>query len=258
MPDPRLARYWDALARENALESILTRKAESPWDTDEFFATGRAHVARIVHEIERRVTHLHRQTALDFGCGVGRLTVPFAEHFRKVVGVDAAPAMIARARQMHADQPRCRFVVDRHGHLRRFRTGTFDLVHSALVLQHIPPAFARRYIAELIRVTAQNGVTVFQLPEPIEPDAEELFRNAPIVGSPLKRAIPRWVVRRWRGFKYRRIADRVPRMAMFGLARTDVVDIIRDARATLLDALDDRSHGTDVPGYLYIVRRSHD
>jgi SAM-dependent methyltransferase len=255
MPDPRLARYWDVLARDSALESILTGKAASTWDADQFFATGRAHVARIMREVECRLPDLGRRAALDFGCGVGRVTVPFAAHFEKVVGVDAAPAMIARARQMHATQPRCRFVLNRRGHLRKFGSGSFDLVHSALVLQHIPPAFARRYISELIRVTAPGGVTVFQLPEPIEPDAEEIFCNAPVVGSPLKRAIPRWIVRRWRGFKYQRIADRVPRMAMFGLMRVDVVETIAKAGGRLLDALDDRSHGSEVPGFLYIVAR---
>jgi len=252
MPDPRLARYWNVLARKNALESILT--ATSNWDANEFFATGRAHVARIMQEVESRAPELRRTAALDFGCGVGRVTVPFAAYFNKVVGVDIAPAMIAQARRMHADQPQCRFVVNRGRHLRGFRSGEFDLVHATLVLQHIPPAFARQNISELIRVTARTGVTVFQMPEPIEPDAEELFCEAPVVGSAMKRAIPRWIVRRWRAFKYFRIADRVPRMAMFGMLRADVVDTVENAGGRILDVVEDRSHGTDVPGFLYIVQ----
>ena len=45
-------------------------------------------------------------------------------------------------------------------------------------------------------------------------------------------------------------------MAMFGLVRVDIVHTIAKAGGQLLDALDDRSHGTDVPGFLYIVERT--
>jgi SAM-dependent methyltransferase len=48
--------------------------------------------------------------------------------------------------------------------LRRFPNGTFDLVHSCLVLQHVPPDITPGYIAEFFRVSRRGGLVVFQLP----------------------------------------------------------------------------------------------
>lgn len=36
----------------------------------------------------------------DFGCGVGRLTLPFADCFDNVVGVDISPAMLAEGEKI--------------------------------------------------------------------------------------------------------------------------------------------------------------
>ena len=39
-----------------------------------------------------------RRSALDFGCGIGRLSQALAEHFDQVYGVDISPKMIELAR----------------------------------------------------------------------------------------------------------------------------------------------------------------
>lgn len=257
MSDPRLLRYWDILARRDSLGSILVRnQSREGLDADSFFETGREHIARIMREVDLYAPRLRRLAALDFGCGVGRLTVPLAVHFERVIGLDASPEMIAQARRIHGTSSPCQFILNRRSDLRCFRDGSFDLVHSALVLQHIPPAIALRYIGELVRVTAPGGLTIFQLPEVIEEDAEELYCSGPIKGSRVKRATPLWAVRLWRRYKYRRIADREPRMAMFGLPLEVVTEAVRTAGGTLLNALEDHSHGTAVAGFLYIVNRN--
>lgn len=70
----------------------------------------------------------------------------------------------------------------------------------------------------------------------------------------MKAAVPAWIVRPWRRIKYRRVADRVPRMAMFGVDREEVIDTVRAAGGEVVEALDDTSHGTDCAGFLYIAR----
>lgn len=40
-----------------------------------------------------------RKHALDFGCGVGRLTQALAAHFDEVTGVDISPSMIKLAKK---------------------------------------------------------------------------------------------------------------------------------------------------------------
>ncbi len=50
-----------------------------------------------------------KRRALDFGCGVGRLTQALARHFNIVDGVDIAPSMIELANQFNRSGGRCRY-----------------------------------------------------------------------------------------------------------------------------------------------------
>jgi SAM-dependent methyltransferase len=249
-------RHWNTLGRDDPYRAILTgNKGEiGGWDVDEFFATGRADATRFIADLNRIKPDAARQRALDFGCGVGRVTRALAEHFQSVVGVDVAETMIARARRLNEDRPNCRFVLNRPVHLRGFADGAFDVVYSRLVLQHIPPRLLRRYIPELVRVTAPGGILVFQLPEVIARDSEEVFCDAPVVGNPLKRRLPRVLVRAYRMAKYRFLVDESsPRMLMFGMEREVVVSLVQRAGGQIVTIQPEQSHGRDVPGFEYWV-----
>ena len=193
----RLGRHWNALGRDNPYHAILTGPGGEigPWTVEEFFAMGHADATRFMSDLNRIAPSVPRQRALDFGCGVGRVTRALAEHFESVVGVDVAESMIARARELNEDRRNCEFVANRSTHLRRFAEGSFNVVYSRLVLQHIPPRLLRRYIPELVRVMAPGGILMFQLPDVMAPDSEEVFRDAPVLGHPLKRRLPRPLVR---------------------------------------------------------------
>jgi len=106
-----------------------------------------------------------RDSALDFGCGVGRATRALADHFETCVGVDISETMIAEARRLAGGGTRCHFVTIQGGDLAQFESGQFDLVYSVLVLQHLEGSDAiRTVITELVRVCARRGLLVFQLP----------------------------------------------------------------------------------------------
>ena len=107
----------------------------------------------------------HRERALDFGCGPGRLTRALSSRFARCVGVDVSDEMITRARELNPDINNCEFVLNGRPDLELFDSGTFDFVYSSKVLQHMPhPNEAIRYIQEFIRVVRDDGVVVFQLP----------------------------------------------------------------------------------------------
>lgn len=251
----RLGWAWDRLGQENALGAILTRDGRvAEWDLAEFLATGNADVARFLDDLDRIAPGVRRGRALDFGCGVGRITRALATHFEEVVGVDVAPSMIERARALNTECAGCSFVLNRAPHLRAFRTGTFDVVYSRLVLQHIHPSVVRKYIPELIRVVAPGGVLMFQLPGVMAVDSRRAFENAPVLGSALKRRLPRPIVVLWRRLKYLFIRKRSgAHIEMFGMARGEVESLIAAAGGRLLAATPDYSHGESGTGFEYWV-----
>ena len=161
-----LARNWEALGRTDPLFGVLSdpTKYGGKWDQDEFFASGRAHVDKLLRTLADARASFLPGTCLDFGCGVGRLTIPLADSFHHTIGVDVARPMVDAAARHRPPGARCEFIVNRDPDLRRFETGTFDVVHSCLVLQHIPPEVALRYVAEFFRVTRPGGLVVFQIP----------------------------------------------------------------------------------------------
>lgn len=161
-----LALNWEALGDDDPFYGVLSdpSKHGNQWSVDEFFASGRAHVQTLLRMLADARATFTPGRCLDFGCGVGRLTLPLSELFDSTVGVDVAEPMIAAAARHRPPGARCEFVVNHEPHLRRFADGSFDFVHSSLVLQHIPPPIAMTYVEEFFRVCRSGGLVVFQLP----------------------------------------------------------------------------------------------
>src|SRR5215831_9751330 len=108
-----LQRNWDILGKEDPLWAILTweDKKGNNWDLEQFFASGAHEIAEVMLYISDLHLDGPRHRALDFGCGVGRLTQALARHFAKVTGIDIAPSMVARARGLDLEH-RCEFIVN--------------------------------------------------------------------------------------------------------------------------------------------------
>lgn len=76
-------------------------------------------------------------TVLDVGCGIGRVTVFFANSAGFVVGLDISEEMIRRAKELtHSRRNKIQYVVA-SSHDMPFRTEAFDIVNCVAVLQHI-------------------------------------------------------------------------------------------------------------------------
>jgi SAM-dependent methyltransferase len=176
-----LGRWWDKAGREDPLYAILTEPEArgGGWDEDRFFATGRTDVEDALERVRAAGRTLGTDRALDFGCGVGRLTQALAARFDQVDGVDIAPSMIAEADRYNRSGSRCRYHVNARADLSMFDDDTFDLVFSLVVLQHIPPELARGYVAEFIRVLRPDGLAVFQIATAARVKREPVRGSAP-------------------------------------------------------------------------------
>jgi ubiquinone/menaquinone biosynthesis C-methylase UbiE len=128
---------------------------------NEFFNSGEEHIRSVLELVRRYVDPAFTPTeALDFGCGVGRLLIPLSRICNRVVGVDVSDAMLLEA------QRNC----DRHsiGNVELAKsddqlsqvTGTFDLIHSVIVFQHIPPIRGIQIFRSLLARLANGGVGV--------------------------------------------------------------------------------------------------
>jgi ubiquinone/menaquinone biosynthesis C-methylase UbiE len=157
-----LKNAWEGLAERDALSAILTddSKAGGKWDLAEFMATGDAEIATVMsHLAAIGQTPDGSGAALDFGCGVGRLTQAMARCFASCVGVDISQHMIQQAESLN-QFAHCRYVASSTARL-PFDDASFSFIYSNIVLQHVPRRFAKQYLREFIRVLAPAGVLVF-------------------------------------------------------------------------------------------------
>jgi SAM-dependent methyltransferase len=163
-------REWEEIAGEDALWAILSYSDRKfgAWDRDEFFRTGEVEIEALMAraaELGRPVGHA---SALDFGCGVGRLTRALSQHFDGCLGLDISDTMVEGGRELNSDRPACTFEVNPQPDLRGREDGSFDLIFTRIVLQHQPSRAAiEAYLAEFLRTLKDDGLLVFQLPSAI-------------------------------------------------------------------------------------------
>jgi SAM-dependent methyltransferase len=149
----------------------------------EFFETGQVHVKRVLRIVLDRCGAIACQkSALDFGCGVGRLVIPFASVFEHVTCVDVSPAMLRVAEEncLQRGIRNVDFLVS-DDDLTRV-VGKFDFIHCYLVLQHIPTRRGERIIDHLLERLNNEGVLALHFPfkrndSPIRKSAHFLRRN---------------------------------------------------------------------------------
>ncbi|MCX6554440.1 MAG: class I SAM-dependent methyltransferase [Candidatus Aminicenantes bacterium] len=163
--------FWEQYAQSDPLWAILSDPAmkNRQWDLQHFFRTGRHEMSLLFFHLN----HLHIQTekekALDFGCGIGRVTQALAAHFKSIVGVDISETMIRLADKLNRFPGKVSYVHNQVDDLKVFPDNEFDFLYSNIVLQHLQPELTLHYLQELLRILRPGGILVFQLPSHLRP-----------------------------------------------------------------------------------------
>jgi SAM-dependent methyltransferase len=150
--------YFGVITDSKFRSSEMTEQARQ-----EFFESGRWHVNYVMQIIRRKVdANFEPKRVLDFGCGVGRLLIPFAGIAKQVFGLDVSQSMLQEARRncevngvtnvhfLHSDDTLSSL------------SGGFDLIHSCIVFQHIPVERGRLIFARLLHHLRPGGVGAVQ------------------------------------------------------------------------------------------------
>lgn len=234
---------WDELARREPYFAVLTdRRYLGKLDDAarrEFFASGEADVARLFALAGEPA---RPRAALDFGCGVGRLTLALAKRAERVVGCDVSPEMTTLARKNAAEAGITNATFAQS--LDQLRDQRFDFIVSLIVFQHIPTREGLRMLEELLALLAPGGVAVlhFSLRRPgsaLRRAMRRIRANVPLIHR-----VAQW----WEGDELR-----LPYMQMNEYDPAEVQRRVRAATGAEAQVIPHRDR--DIEGALFIVRR---
>lgn len=169
MPINNSDRDWELFGKTDPYFAVLTApEFHGQLSADaraKFFESGEQHIETMFSIIRDRLDpRFAPARALDFGCGVGRLVIPLAARCKEVTGVDVSSSMLAEARR-NCDAVGAKNVRLEQGDDEMMRiSGSFDFIHSYIVLQHIPVRRGEHLVAKLSSLLAPGGVAMFQVP----------------------------------------------------------------------------------------------
>jgi ubiquinone/menaquinone biosynthesis C-methylase UbiE len=232
----RTRRAWEDWGAVDPLWAIVTDPArrKGGWTVEEFLASGEDTVAAIWKVADRLGYPRRARVALDFGCGIGRLTRAISRRVEVVYGLDVAATMIDQAVEVNRDRPGCHFRVHRHHDLSAFADQSVDLVVCLLVLQHLGDrATIETYLGELVRVLSPGGLAVIQLPTVVPAPASPTGLRAHLrLRTRLARLLRRLGMSP--RFLYRRLRW-TPDMSMTAIPETDVLEVLEAAGGKVLE-----------------------
>lgn len=154
--------FWDERAREDAFYFVDSRLRYRDPDLDEFWAGGQEVMDVLCRELG--VSIEPSDTAIEIGCGVGRLTRVLSARAERVIALDISEEMLQRARDLNPDCRNVEWLLGDGSALTGVDDGRGDVLVSQVVLQHIPdPAITLSYIREIGRVLRPGGWAVVQV-----------------------------------------------------------------------------------------------
>ncbi|KAB1063981.1 class I SAM-dependent methyltransferase [Salibacter halophilus] len=170
MPTINTDKAWNKYGKDNPYFGVLTHDEYLNENLNEesiekFFKTGSQYVEETLNDIHQKLKPGFKpKTVLDFGCGTGRLAIPFAKIADEVVGLDVSKDMLSEAEKNTA-----RYDVKNlslhlsDDSLSAIKGKKFDLINSYIVLQHINVNRGMAFIDQLTNQLNEGGAGVLHV-----------------------------------------------------------------------------------------------
>lgn len=229
--------HWTQLGKDDPFWAVLTdpNKRDGRWDPAEFFQTGVEEIKNVLEHLQSLRVNVLKGKALDFGCGVGRLSQALAQHFEEVHGVDISSSMLEHANRFNQFGGKCTYHLNGAPDLRIFPDASFDFIYTAIVLQHMDPQYQIGYITEFFRLLKPGGIVEFQV----------------LGGRGWRRFVPDPLVAAYRKLKHGRNAY----ISMFGLTESELTALFRRGDVEVIET---RRNPSDTPRWFslrYVARK---
>lgn len=154
--------YWSVLTADTFLKKHLDDK-----NIDKFYKTGKETLRQIENTLKRcgEWEKLKRQDCMEYGCGVGRVTIQLADLFQNVTGLDISPGHLQLAQQRIESVGIKNIKLQKVDSLDDLeKLPNFDFIFTVIVLQHNPPPIIAIIIEHFFKLLKIDGIVIFQVP----------------------------------------------------------------------------------------------
>ena len=160
---------WEHLGGEKAHFSVLTDDSFLPQNLhgsiDAFWASGESETSQAVRALSQfGVSQLEQKVCVEYGCGVGRVTVNLAKSFKFVHAYDISRNHLDYARARASELGAGNIAFHECAHDFRVALEPCDFFYSIIVLQHNPPPVILELVRIALRALKPGGIAVFQVP----------------------------------------------------------------------------------------------
>ena len=148
--------YYGVISHPEFRRDALDAKSRAT-----FFQSGATTIGHWLAEAEAAIGPIARGSALDFGCGVGRLSIPLAARFGNVSAVDVSPGML---RELETN--RGAFGVSNiaaFNSLSAVPSDSVDFAFSLWVLQHIERRRGYELVLDVFRTLRPGGAMCLEI-----------------------------------------------------------------------------------------------
>jgi SAM-dependent methyltransferase len=165
----KIQKAWEHLGENSAHFSVITNNDYLPENLEtnlvDFWASGQAEADLAVAVLERYLsTPLDKLVCVEYGCGVGRVTMGLASHFGEIHAYDVSSNHLKHAEQQAVKESvkNITFHVCADSFLQPVER--CDVFYSQIVFQHNPPPIIYHLVEKALSSLNENGIAIFQIP----------------------------------------------------------------------------------------------